>query len=192
MIGWKGAGFPNNKQIKKNIHLPASLYKSWEISAAGSSTAIGGGSVAVKLPEDVECRDESDETETHHQHHRRRHLETGRFVRVEPQHVAPSSAETPSRSAACGGSPPPHPCSGSRSPPRAYGARAGGLGGRWRLRLRASLRHCSRDARKRDRGRDGYLQEERGPNQESDNPLTAPGPDRVRVNSVSAEANWDS
>lgn len=38
--------------------------------------------------------DETDEAETHNQHHRRRYLQSGSIVRVESQHVVASTRST--------------------------------------------------------------------------------------------------
>jgi len=56
----------------------------------------GAGSIAVELAEHVQSGDETDEAEAHHEHHRRRDLEAGSVVGVEPQHVASSCAGTAS------------------------------------------------------------------------------------------------
>lgn len=126
--------------------------RKWRAESTDQSYKSSGTArfVAVEFPEHVEGRDEADEAEAHHKHHRRRYLQPRCVVRVESQHVAsaaasgaggwvvpadPSSAETAAAHAGGGGS-------GSAG---SHDSRSRGRGGRCGLRLRGASGHVARD-----------------------------------------------
>ena len=113
------------------------------------------GSVAVQLAEDVEGGDEADEAEAHHEHHRRRDLQAGSVIGVEPKHVArgagAASDSAGAASAASDSAGAASAASGDAAAAHAGGGRGGAAGshdsrprggrGGCGLRLRGASRH---------------------------------------------------
>ena len=114
--------------------------------SSSDPSSSGAGSESVELAEDVEGGDEADEAEAHDEDDGGANLEPRRVVRVEPEHVAASSAaESTGATGATSGSadpPPPHPGrrGGRAARGRADGSGPGG-GGRRCLGLRCASCH---------------------------------------------------
>ena len=103
-----------------------------------------GGTIAVELAEHVERGDEADEAEAHDEHHRRRDLEAGGVVGVEPQHIASAGAGAAADRGGAGSSAEAataHAGSGGSGAARSHHARSRGGVGRCGLRLRGASRH---------------------------------------------------
>ena len=103
------------------------------------------GSVAVQLAEDVEGGDEADEAEAHHEHHRRRDLQAGSVIGVEPKHVArgagAASDSAGAASAASGDAAAAHAGGGRGGAAGSHDSRPRGGRGGCGLRLRGASRH---------------------------------------------------